>query len=170
MEIKNLDFEETILEANEVGAFPQKEDITFLETEDDSMLDTVEPESDFESAELESVENEKETWTPEEQFRLLYAYFKEIGGEPLLTPMEEIELSAKIKRYEARSREIKTLLNKLSKEKIGKEKKTRRIKRLDTLMKAYSDRAKRLKERFMKANLRLVISMARRYMNRGLPL
>jgi len=170
MQLKNLDFEETITELNEFGGFIQEDGFTSLETEDDSALDTLEPEADLESTEVESLGNGKETWTPEEQFRLLYAYFKEIGREPLLTPMEEIELSSKIKRYEARSREIKTLLNKLSKEMTGKDKKTKRIKRLDTLMKAYSDRAKRLKERFMKANLRLVVSMARRYMNRGLPL
>ncbi len=170
MQLRNIDFEETITEVNEFGGFIQEDGFTSLETEDDPAPDTLEPQSDSESTELESLGNGKETWTPEEQFRLLYAYFKEIGREPLLTPMEEIELSSKIKRYEARSREIKTLLNKLSKERIGKDKKTRRIKRLDTLMKAYSDRAKKLKERFMKANLRLVVSMARRYMNRGLPL
>jgi RNA polymerase sigma factor (sigma-70 family) len=138
------------------------------------MIDIEETESDFESAELQSKENIKDLWTSEEQFRLLNTYFKEVGTEPLLTQKEEIELSEKIKRYEARAREIKTLLSKLSKEGIvkrnGKEKRLKRMKRLDALIKAYSERAKGLKERFMKANLRLVISMARKYVGRGLPL
>jgi RNA polymerase primary sigma factor len=37
-------------------------------------------------------------------------------------------------------------------------------------MNAYSDRAKSLRERFIKANLRLVVSIANRYKGRGLPL
>jgi RNA polymerase primary sigma factor len=37
-------------------------------------------------------------------------------------------------------------------------------------MNVYSDRARKLKERFIKANLKLVISVARKYMGRGLPL
>jgi RNA polymerase primary sigma factor len=37
-------------------------------------------------------------------------------------------------------------------------------------MRLYSKKAKRLKERFVKANLRLVLSIAREYMGKGLPL
>ncbi len=69
-----------------------------------------------------------------------------MGTEPLLTQKEEIELSEKIKRYEARVREIKTLLSKLSKEGIGKrngkEKRLKRMKRLDALIKAFQKRQK----------------------------
>lgn len=175
MEIRNLDFEETISEINELGKFIQeKEILASHDIEDSLMIDMEEPESDFESTELQSKEDIKDLWTSEEQFRLLNTYFKEIGSEPLLSKDEEIELSEKIKKYEARAREIKTLLSKLSKDGIGKrngkEKKLKRIKRLNALIKAYSEKAKGLKERFMKANLRLVISMTRKYMGRGLPL
>lgn len=175
MEIRSLDFEETLSEVNELGEFIREEDVlASLDIEDSPIIGMEEPESDFESTELQSTENKKELWTSEEQFRLLNTYFKDIGSEPLLSKDEEIELSAKIKKYEARAREIKKLLSKISRDEIskrnGKEKKLKRTKRLNALMRAYSEKAKSLKERFMKANLRLVISMARKYMGRGLPL
>jgi len=38
----------------------------------------------------ESSEQEGKQFTPDEEFRLLQVYFKEMGMEPLLTPKEEI--------------------------------------------------------------------------------
>ena len=46
----------------------------------------------------------------------------------------------------------------------------KRIETLNTFVKVYVDNACRLKQRFVKANLRLVITISRRYMTRGLPL
>ena len=42
--------------------------------------------------------NEEEEWTPDEQFRLLYVYFKDMAIESLLTAKEEVEVSAQIKK------------------------------------------------------------------------
>jgi len=42
--------------------------------------------------ELQKIEEEEEKhkWTPDEQFRLLYSYFKDMSVEPLLTAKESV--------------------------------------------------------------------------------
>lgn len=190
MQTKYREYEKSAAGVNELEDFIQENEDGFahLSVKDNLMLDVEEPEfGDFELVETESTDDqqEEEEWTPDEHFRLLYVYFKNMAVEPLLTPREEIEVSAKIKKCEARAREIRHLLDrtvngngngngtktKRNGHKNGKEKEIlKRIERLNAFRRAYSERAKELKERFVKANLRLVVSIAKRYMGRGLPL
>lgn len=125
-------------------------------------------------------------WISREEYKLLQSYFREVGVEPLLSPSEELEISIKIKKYEAKAKKIKTLLDKLirqsrngfrsrGKDSLGKAESaciyisSKKMQRLYNLTKAYSKRTKVLKERFVKANLRLVISIAKKHTGRGLP-
>ncbi|HEX3036916.1 MAG TPA: sigma-70 family RNA polymerase sigma factor [Thermodesulfobacteriota bacterium] len=176
----SIEFEKSISEVNEIGKSIQEDNEILIPfgVEDNLTFDVEESESEFEYRTVESKEDEL---IPDEQYRLLSPFFKDMAREPLLTPMEEIEISAKFKRCEARAREIKILLDKLSKERIDKDERDkdqngkeigllRQIERLNALLKAYKARAKESKDRFIKANLRLVVSIANRYTARGLPL
>ena len=172
MEVKNINLDE-----NELGEFIQEEEVfASHEIGNSFMLDEAEPGSEFEPEEFEYIEDEKSQGVPDEQVRLLFAYFKDLGTESLFTSKGEKEISAKIKKCEAKVRETETLITKLSKKRASKikndvrKKLTKRINRLNAFTKAYSEKAKELKKRFANANLRLVVSIAKRYIGRGLPL
>jgi len=172
MNIKEMEFKGLIQE--DEGVFPSSD------IEDALVLDLIDSPYEIELEEALSTDDEKDK-ALDEKFRLLYAYFKDMSSESLFTQREEIEVSAKIKKCESRAGEIKVILDKLLKEKDAKSSRnghrngrgkdlSKQIKILNAFMKVYSERAKRLKGNFVKANLRLVVSMAKRYLGRGLPL
>jgi RNA polymerase sigma factor (sigma-70 family) len=152
-----------------------------------------EPETVVENG-IEPVGENKQRWIPEEDYRLLQYYFKEVGGEPLLSQAEEADICTKIKEYQAKIREIKTLLNRATRQfpkgvpshrpcncSRGRKNPLRgakaasaglsskNIQKLSALMRVYLKQSRLLKERFVKANLRLVISIAKKHIGRGLP-
>ena len=122
----------------------------------------------------------KKDWVPDEQYRLLYVYFKDMSLEPLLKSKQEVEVSAKIKKSELHALNYTELLNQVTSSKITATQKKkllslkggqkRRIAEVEGYIKAYTNLANALKERFVKANLRLVVSIAKRYIGRGLAL
>jgi DNA-directed RNA polymerase sigma subunit (sigma70/sigma32) len=137
--------------------------------------------------EMRTIHSENEI--PNQDLRLINAYFKEVSTEPLLSPKEEIEVAAKIRKCEARAREMQRVIERnLSRRVSHGDKKTllelidiankspnktelfkKRIKRIVNLFQAYSGKALHFRNRFIKANLRLVASMAKKYMGRGVP-
>ncbi len=171
-----------------------------------SKVNETEFSSDLEKVEKEDKKTEKKNnhWKPDEEFRLLQVYFREMGIESLLSPKQEIEISAKIKLCEKTALRVKdyleallelefsecpddlllelyrlsnrSILNKLkliglrNKRDFNYRAKFRLVRKLIALSISGIKESFRFKSKFVNSNLRLVVSIARRYINRGLPL
>lgn len=119
----------------------------------------------------------------EEHLRLLHVYFKDLEHETsLLSPKEELRIAANIKKCENKAEAIRAVLSEISQDTAKKKSTLKKypvytgtdmmnyMERMSTLSDAYVKRSSELKNRFIKSNLKLVISIAKNYMGRGLPL
>jgi len=127
-----------------------------------------------------------------EELRLINDYFKEVGKEALLTHKQEIHMAAKIKECEQRAARIKKELSRILGRKLNGDAETvcseisaefeeisgyppgggasrKRTRELAILFNTYTRTSGALKNRFVKSNLRLVASMAKKYAGRGIP-
>lgn len=127
-----------------------------------------------------------------EELRLINDYFKEVGKEGLLTHKQEIHMAAKIKECDQRAERIKKELSRILGRKLnGDAEKVcselsaefeeisdypsdegvsrKRMRGLAILYNTYTRTSGALKSRFVKSNLRLVASMAKKYAGRGIP-
>ncbi|MGQ0794467.1 MAG: sigma-70 family RNA polymerase sigma factor [Deltaproteobacteria bacterium] len=123
----------------------------------------------FDSAKQSAKSDKSEIY---EEFKVLYIYFKDILDEPLLTAKTERQIAAKIKNCLQRAKDAQKTLQKLSKKRANSHPPLPPAsqERLRNLAALYSRVAEELRAKFVKANLRLVISMAKRYVGQGLPL
>ena len=176
MELTNRNFDQNYYE-EKTGMFSDIEDryegfdeesefkdeigIELTNEEYEENLEHTQGENKSEKVEDNPSENSNYKWTKFEEERVLYVYFKDLVDEPLLTGDQEKEIGAQIKECN----------NKVSK--IDKRLETADEKDRSKLLgskKSYEKKAAELKSRFIKANLRLVINIAKRHLGRGLPL
>lgn len=150
-----------------------------------------------EPAKVETKKPQKEIDITNHDLRLVNAYFQEVSTEPLLTPQEESLVAAKIKACETKANEIKRILEKTLGSRLEQEpdnlesqvdivlelnavpakngdraldvKEKARLRVLVKAYKATKNKGMQLRNRFVKSNLRLVASMAKRYAGRGIP-
>src|SRR5690606_32406185 len=78
----------------------EEESYSSLGFGDNDLIESEESDFSFEVEDDSAEDDQQEEWTPDEQFRLLYVYFKDMAVESLLTAKEEIEVSAQIKKCE----------------------------------------------------------------------
>lgn len=139
--------------------------------------------------------NGKQRVIPDEDYKLLQSYFREVGTESLLTATDELRIATKIKKYNARARKLEVMIGKLAEgssgvktqkvcecRRVSKKTATRKaacaprpsskatLNKLSALLRAFRNKETYNKDKFIKSNLRLVISIAKNYMGRGLPL
>ena len=86
-------------------------------------------------------------------------YLKEIGKVPLLTADEEIDIAMRMERGDSAKETLEKGVNEQGAELTEEEKKT---------MQSYIDDGTQAKRMLAEANLRLVVSIAKRYVGRGM--
>jgi len=175
MEIKYKELDDSSVELDDFDPLVDDDDDDSTIKVDDKLMSDVKKSSSNGSSKDDG--DSQAEWVPDEQLRLLYVYFKDMAVEPLFNAKKEVEISAKIKKCESKAKEYGGKTNELINMRTDLDKNSKltstydkRIESLRGYSRVYSDWAQKLKQRFVKANLRLVITISRRYMSRGLPL
>ncbi|HML94779.1 MAG TPA: sigma-70 family RNA polymerase sigma factor [Thermodesulfobacteriota bacterium] len=130
---------------------------------------------------------EENPYEHNQKLRLVTAYFKEVGMESLMSAGEEIRNAAKIKECGAERLRIEKKIGEILGRKTSRDSgellsealeliegdadtpDLYKLRRLVCLYNVYNAAEARLKGRFVKANLRLVASLAKKYTGRGVP-
>ena len=137
-----LDIDEIEEEEPEFGWAIAKEEVDYVELDDD-----------VDSIEEEEVEPTREN---EDEFDIVAHYFQESACHKLLSPEHERSLTEAVKRGSAARRRM--------------ERSRALTAATQHRLKAAIEQADRAREDLVRSNARLVISIARRYQNLGLPL
>ncbi|MGB2693043.1 MAG: sigma-70 family RNA polymerase sigma factor [Thermodesulfobacteriota bacterium] len=150
-------------------SFDQADDFNNIEldinnqTEEEQLVHTrLDDSSEEEKSTTDPSDNYK--WTKFEEERVLYVYFKDLAHEQLLTGDQEKEIAAQIKECNNRVIKIDKQLEK------SKDIDSQQKKKLIAYKSRYNRKGEQLKSKFIKANLRLVINIAKRHLGKGLAL
>jgi len=104
--------------------------------------------------------------TPDPNYRLLSAYFKDLSSEGLLKRRDEAVLASKIKVCNEKRDKISKIID--SESFLNRPESDKKV--LRTLKDIYEAKSLEARDKFIKSNLRLVIELSNRYLGKGLPL
>ena len=116
-----------------------------------------------------------------DEFKILSSYFSDISDIPLLSCADEQKIARDIQNYLDKAAEVQETIDKITGHKLKDGKRTYgdskkkeslsyQISKLKSSKFEYVQKVTELKDRFINSNLRLVISIAKRYRNSGLPI
>lgn len=129
-------------------------------------LDSEYEETEEQADRAETYSQSKKEATPDPNYRLLSAYFKDLSSEGLLKKRDEAVLASKIKLCNEKAGKISKALDPGSDKNISEQEK----KALTALRAIYESKSTEARDKFIKSNLRLVIELSNRYLGKGLPL
>ncbi|NIP38327.1 MAG: sigma-70 family RNA polymerase sigma factor [Candidatus Dadabacteria bacterium] len=98
----------------------------------------------------------------------LQRYFNEVGKEYTFNSNQEIRFAIKIRVFESFHKVIKSTIESHTNNKLNSSNQTRRIASLNVVSKTTGNIIHGYKSQFANSNLRLVISLAKNFSNRGL--
>ncbi len=96
------------------------------------------------------------------------AFFKEMARYPLLKADEEVELARRV-RFNEEVRELQVSLTETLGEQASKEKVASSLEMTEKQLESRLYQGRVAKRKMIRSNLRLVVSIAKRYLNRGVP-
>ncbi len=96
------------------------------------------------------------------------AFFKEMARYPLLKAEEEVELARRV-RFNEEVRELQVSLSEKLGEQATKEKAASSLGMTEKQLESRLYQGRVAKRKMIRSNLRLVVSIAKRYLNRGVP-
>ena len=153
---------------------PTEEDLTAdiddIDFDSDADLDEV-PDDEMIMAEAEEVDIESLDFSVPDGVSTedpVKMYLKEIGKVPLLTADEEIELAKKMEAGDEAARNIAEAKEKYEAIEDKKSRKATKLAKDIAAMQLAIDDGEAAKKRLAEANLRLVVSIAKRYVGRGM--
>src|SRR5919108_6401466 len=111
-------------EFNEVFDDYTSDEVSYLI--EDEVLNSIESKGSFEEDSKLDIEPSEEAKMPQKRevfpnhdLRLLNAYFKELGTEPLRTSRDEIEIAAQIRKCEIRAKETQRVIERTIGKRLG---------------------------------------------------
>lgn len=138
-------------------------------SQDNNVIQTADEMSDDQQSTLEAPRSATSSNVQGSTDNSVHWYLRLISGDPLLKPEEEVELGRRVKQLMAWEKKFMEVAERMGRQPTMAEWADYLGMDRDEFSKDVLE-ARRAKERMIVCNLRLVVSIAKKYINRGMPL